>query len=69
MDHLLARRSAVIFPRYQEGSTDNPLVTTIIDLRSGLRTGFEALGEPGLPVVVAGFSWGGALASEHAGST
>ena len=66
MDHLLARGSAVIFPRYQEGSADDPLVSTIFDLQSGLRTGFAALGEPDLPVVVAGFSWGGALAFEYA---
>jgi len=66
MDHLLARGSAVIFPRYQEGSYDDPLVTTIFDLEEGLRTGFEALGEPGLPVVVAGFSWGGTLAFFYA---
>ena len=66
MDHLLARGSAVIFPRYQEGSSDDPLVATLFDLQPGLRTGFEALGKPRLPVVVAGFSWGGALAFEYA---
>jgi pimeloyl-ACP methyl ester carboxylesterase len=66
MDHLLARGSAVIFPRYQEGSSDDPQVTTIFDLEEGLRTGFEALDEPGLPVVAAGFSWGGALAFYYA---
>ena len=38
MDHLLARGSAVIFPRYQEGSTDDPLILTIFDLEAGLRT-------------------------------
>jgi len=60
-DHLLSRGSAVLFPRYQAGSIDDPLVTTPLDLRLGLRLGFRALDED-VPVVAAGFSVGAALA-------
>jgi acetyl esterase/lipase len=66
MDHLLARGSAVLFPRYQEGSLDDPLISTPWNLEAALRTGFNALDRPGLPVVAAGFSVGGALAFFYA---
>jgi pimeloyl-ACP methyl ester carboxylesterase len=66
LDHLLAAGSAVVFPVYQPGSSDDPLVTTIFDLRAGLRTGFAALGRRELPVVAAGFSMGASLAFYYA---
>jgi acetyl esterase/lipase len=65
-DHLLARGSAVIFPRYQPGSLDDAMVTTPLDLRAGLQRGFRALDEDDAPVVAAGFSVGGALAFVYA---
>jgi acetyl esterase/lipase len=65
-DHLLARGSAVIFPVYQITGGEDELVTSPYDLRDGLRTGFRALGKPDLPVVVAGYSVGGALAFYYA---
>jgi acetyl esterase/lipase len=65
-DHLLSRGSAVIFPRYQGGSADDPLVTTPLDLRLGLELGFRALDEDGIPVVAAGFSVGATLAFVYA---
>lgn len=66
LDHLLAAGSAVVFPVYQPGSTDDPQVTTILDLRKGLRRGFAALGQSELPVVAAGFSFGASLAFYYA---
>jgi pimeloyl-ACP methyl ester carboxylesterase len=65
-EHLLERGSAVIFPRYQEGNGDDPPILLIDDLRLGLQRGFRALGEDDLPVVVAGYSMGGALAFFYA---
>jgi acetyl esterase/lipase len=61
-DHLLQGGSAVVFPVYQLTGGDEELVTSPYDLRDGLRTGFRVLGKRDLPVVVAGFSVGGALA-------
>jgi pimeloyl-ACP methyl ester carboxylesterase len=66
LDHLLARGSAVVFPRYQEGNSEDPPILLLDDLREGLQRGFRALGEEGVPVVTAGFSWGGALAFYYA---
>lgn len=66
MDHLLERGSAVLFPVYQEGSGDDPLISTPWNLEDGLRAGFRALGRPGLPVVVAGFSVGATLSFFYA---
>jgi pimeloyl-ACP methyl ester carboxylesterase len=61
-DHLLHDGSAVVFPVYQLTGDFDELVTSPYELRNGLRTGFRALGKPDLPVVVAGYSVGGALA-------
>jgi hypothetical protein len=66
MDHLLTRGSAVIFPRYQEGSSDDPMISTPWNLEAALKTGFSALDRPELPVVAAGYSVGGALAFYYA---
>jgi acetyl esterase/lipase len=61
-DHLLQDGSAVVFPVYQVTGGDEEFVTSPYDLRDGLRAGFTVLGKPDLPVVVAGYSVGGALA-------
>ena len=61
LEHLLARGSAVLFPEYQDG-VDDAFVVAPYDLQDGLRTGFRALREPDVPVVVAGFSIGATLA-------
>jgi acetyl esterase/lipase len=66
LDHLLRAGSAVVFPVYQPGSASDPQVTTLFDLRVGLRRGFAALNEPDLPVVAAGFSFGATLAFYYA---
>jgi pimeloyl-ACP methyl ester carboxylesterase len=65
LQHLVARGSAVIFPAYQSGGEDS-FVTTPYDLRDDLSLGFRALDRPRLPVVVAGYSVGGALAFAYA---
>jgi hypothetical protein len=61
-DHVLRDGSAVIFPVYQLTGDEGELIVSQYELRKGLRTGFEALDRPGLPVVVVGYSVGGALA-------
>jgi dienelactone hydrolase len=66
LDHLLARGSAVLFPRYQPGSVDDPAVVTPIDLRQGLAQGFRALRAGDVPVVAAGFSFGATLTFAYA---
>jgi pimeloyl-ACP methyl ester carboxylesterase len=66
MDQLLERGNAVLFPRYQRGSTDDAWILTPFDLASGLQTGFLALGAHDLPVVAAGFSLGATLAAVYA---
>jgi acetyl esterase/lipase len=64
-EHLLARGSAVLFPEYQDGEED-AFVVVPYDLRKGLRLGFRALRENGLPVVAAGFSAGASFAFVYA---
>jgi acetyl esterase/lipase len=66
LEHLLARGSAVVLPRYQPGSVNDPAVITPIDLRQGLERGFRALEAGDVPVVAAGFSFGAALAFAYA---
>lgn len=66
LDHLLARGSVVVFPVYQTSGDESELVTARIDLRTGLRTAFRALGRTELPVVVVGYSVGAALAFYYA---
>ena len=65
-DHLLQRGSAVVFPVYQWTGDDDELVVAPYRLRDGLQAGFRALGRPQVPVVVAGYSVGGALAFYYA---
>jgi pimeloyl-ACP methyl ester carboxylesterase len=65
MDHLLDAGNAVLFPRYQRGSTDDPWILTPFDLATGLETGFRALRYRGEPVA-AGFSLGATLAAVYA---
>ena len=65
MDHLLENGSVVIFPRYQPG-LDDPFILTPFDLAKGLKTGFDAIGYDGEPVVAAGFSLGATLAVIYA---
>jgi pimeloyl-ACP methyl ester carboxylesterase len=66
LDHLRARGSAVVFPRYQEGFPYDIQFETLDNFRRGLVAGFAALKRPNVPVVVAGYSWGGGLAFYYA---
>jgi pimeloyl-ACP methyl ester carboxylesterase len=66
LDHLLRKGSAVVFPVYQTTGGDDEFVTAPYNLRDGLQAGFRALGQPQLPVVVVGYSVGGALAFYYA---
>jgi pimeloyl-ACP methyl ester carboxylesterase len=66
LDHLVARGSVVLFPVYQAGRPDDAFASTPRGLRAGLVAGFRALGSTRLPVVVVGYSVGGALAFEYA---
>lgn len=65
LDHLLARGSAVIFPRYQLGG-DQAGPARAAAFHRGLVKGFARLGLTGLPVVVAGYSYGASLAFYYA---
>jgi alpha-beta hydrolase superfamily lysophospholipase len=60
VDHLLARGSVVVWPRYQ-ASVDEPRNATVVNLRDGLRLAFADPALRGLPVVAAGYSWGAKL--------
>jgi pimeloyl-ACP methyl ester carboxylesterase len=66
LDHLLARGSAVIFPRYQRGTSDWANVTRVKAYRRGLVLAFSHLGEKRVPVVAAGYSFGASLAFYYA---
>ena len=62
LDHLAARGSAVIFPRYQLGDGDAQDATRVLDFANGIRTGYKLLGWPNVPIVTVGYSFGASLA-------
>jgi len=66
LEHLAARGSAVVFPRYQLGAGDSAGPARIDDYRRGLTTAFEHLRGLHVPVVVAGYSFGASLAFSFA---
>jgi acetyl esterase/lipase len=59
---LCARGSIVVFPRYQLGGSSDTFEGSVAPYLRGLQTAFTRLGLPRLPVVAAGFSFGGTLA-------
>ncbi len=65
-DHLLARGSAIVFPRYQLGTGDSADAARVRAYRRGLRLAFSHLHAGRLPVVAAGYSFGGSLAFYYA---
>jgi dienelactone hydrolase len=65
-DHLLARGSAVVFPRYQLGTSDWADARRVRAYRRGLVLAFSHLGAKGLRVVAAGYSYGASLAFYYA---
>jgi hypothetical protein len=67
LDHLLRRNNAVIYPRYQlTDDLSQPLARVRDAWRAGIRAGFRRLGRGRVPVVAAGYSFGGGLAYEYA---
>jgi dienelactone hydrolase len=54
--------SAVVFPRYQLGNAADTFRSSVAPYRQGLQRAFARIGRPKLPVVAAGFSFGGTLA-------
>jgi hypothetical protein len=64
--HLREEGSTVLFPAYQEGASGDVEALTIDPLRTGLQLGFRELGAKDLPVIAAGFSFGGTLAFVYA---
>ena len=64
--HLREEGSTVLFPAYQEGASGDVEALTIDPLRVGLQRGFRELGAKDLPVIAAGFSFGGTLAFVYA---
>lgn len=65
-DHLCARGSLVVFPRYQVDASDT-WQQSVDGFRRGVQTGFGRLSGVQVPVVAAGFSFGGALVNYYAG--
>ncbi len=66
-DHLCATGSVVLFPRYQLDELDT-WQQGVDGFRRGVQIGFGRLGSTRLPVVAAGFSFGGALVNYYAGN-
>ena len=67
-DRLCANGSIVLFPRYQRDELDS-WPQSVDGFRRGVQIGFEQLGSARrLPVVAAGFSFGGALVNYYAGN-
>lgn len=61
LTHLTAHGSAVVFPRYQAGGDAVADVRQVRAFRTGLATGLARLGNPRVPVVAVGYSYGGSL--------
>jgi acetyl esterase/lipase len=61
INHLVARGSAVIYPRYEMAFEPNPLEFVL----TGVRAAYRRLDVDGLPVLAIGYSRGGALALEY----
>ena len=66
-DHLCARGSLVVFPRYQVDGLDT-WEQALDGFRRGVQIAFARLRPVEVPVVAAGFSFGGALANYYAGN-
>ncbi len=66
LDHLVAGGSAVVFPRYQLGLGDSAGAERLTSFRRALEIGFAHLGHPRVPVVAAGYSFGGSLVFHYA---
>jgi hypothetical protein len=66
-DHLCARGSLVVFPRYQVDGLDT-WEQAVDGFRRGVQVAFARLRPVEVPVVAAGFSFGAALVNYYAGN-
>ncbi len=66
-DHLCARGSLVVFPRYQVDGNDT-FEQGLDGFRKGVQTGFGRLAKVKVPLVAVGYSFGGALVNYYAGN-
>jgi acetyl esterase/lipase len=66
-DHLCAQGDIVLFPRYQRDENES-WQDSVDGFRRGVQLGFRRLGVTHLPVVAAGYSFGGALVNYYAGN-
>jgi acetyl esterase/lipase len=66
LDHLLAGGSAIVFPRYQLGGDATEPLVQVRAFEAGLREGFARLGNPRVPVIAAGYSFGAGLVYAYA---
>jgi hypothetical protein len=66
-DHLCAQGNIVLFPRYQRDEYES-WQDSVDGFRRGVQLGFRRLGTTHLPVVAAGYSFGGALVNYYAGN-
>jgi hypothetical protein len=60
--HLAGGGSAIVYPRYERGPAEDPM----LPLLAGVETGLRKLGNPKVPMVVIGFSRGGRLGVDYA---
>jgi hypothetical protein len=61
IDHLVARGSVVVYPRWELTYEGDPMQYAV----AGIRTAISRVDVSGLPVLVIGYSRGGALAVEY----
>ena len=64
LEHLAAEGNDVIYPRYEQGGSLDPLPA----LQAGVDAATARLGRPHVPVVVIGYSRGGRIAVDYAAS-
>jgi poly(3-hydroxybutyrate) depolymerase len=63
LEHLAARGSAVLYPRYERQAGDRGAVLHVL---AGVRIGLKKLGSPDVPLVAIGYSRGGELVADYA---
>ena len=65
LEHLSARGSDIVFPRYQVGGEASPSAGLAGAFRAGSTTGLDRLRARRLPTVVVGYSFGASLAFSY----
>jgi acetyl esterase/lipase len=67
VEHLRARGSIVIYPRYREGAGDST-ASALADFQAGVQSAFKLIRRVHAPVVAIGKSFGGSAVFYYAGS-